>query len=212
MVSQTQIDEEILEAITVLRKGGVVVFPTETAYGLAADTTDTRAVQRVAAIKGRESGKTFPILVSDLATAKRYVLLSPVLEQLAERFWPGPLTIVAPAIQPSNHPAVRPCSPSVIRGGTIAIRVSSNPVACALCAGFGSPITVTSANRAGGKECYLTQDVRDQFSSQLLQPDYYLDAGALAFHSPSTIVREADGEVEVLRQGELYVPTREKIV
>ncbi len=204
MVSQTQIEDLVRKAIAVLKSGGVVVFPTETAYGLAADATNSRAVERVMAIKGREEWKTPSLIVADRAMAQRYCELTPLLADLADRFWPGALTIVARVTQG--------LSSLVIRDSTIALRVSSGPIARDLSNGLGVPIVATSANRAGEKECYRIEDVRGQFVSQLLQPDFYLDVGSLTPRPPSTVVREVGGSIEVLRQGELYVSTREKIV
>jgi L-threonylcarbamoyladenylate synthase len=213
MVSKTKIDQQVCEAVAVLRAGGVVVFPTETAYGLAADATNDRALERLAAIKHREVWKTPPLIVASRAMAERYAELTPALSDLVDKFWPGALTIVVrtkiPPLPEGGLGGVGVnLSEKVIRDSTIALRVSSNQTARALSKNLGAPITSTSANLAGGKECYRVEDARAQFASQILQPDYYLDVGPLEPHLPSTIVREVDGRMEVLRQGEIYVPTR----
>ena len=101
----------------------MVVFPTETSYGLGCDATDARAVERLFAIKGRDAGKTPPLIVANLNMARAYATLSPQLEELARTYWPGALTIVAPAISPSR------LAPQVIaRDGTIALRESSHEI------------------------------------------------------------------------------------
>ena len=183
------------EAITVLKRGGVVVFPTETAYGLAADARNAEAVERVFQIKGRADDKTLPLIAADRAMVERVAGIPGTLADLADRHWPGPLTLILPVIGDAVAPAV-------IRNGEIAIRVSSHPIAAALSRGLGAPIVSTSANRSGGPSCYSVKDVQTQFLDQEIQPDLYLDGGELQSELPSTIVSIDDyGHPEVLRQG-----------
>lgn len=196
MVSETKIDNQIRDAVDVLKKGGVVMFPTETAYGLAADATNDAAVERVQAIKGRSAWKTPPLIVADRKMAEHYGLLTPILARLADKYWPGPLTIVVTIKKSENN-----LSKFVIRDETIALRVSSHLIASALSHGLGVPIVATSANITGEDECYRVEDVKAQFSQRSVQPDFYLDVGLLEHNPPSTIVREANGTIEVLRQG-----------
>lgn len=202
-----QNDSEIQKAVKILRAGGVVVFPTETAYGLAADATSARAVERVMAIKGREGWKTPPLIAADQEMVEKYCTLSPLLKDLVRTFWPGPLTIICPISRPGLETKARPWDlvEGVVRDGTVAIRVSSHPVAQALSRGLGVPIVATSANVAGEPECYDIASVRKQFSLRPLQPDFYLDGGRLDLHPPSTIVEERDGKIIVLRQGEIQI-------
>lgn len=222
-------DVSINQAIQILRAGGVVVFPTETAYGLAADATNARAVERVMALKGREGWKTPPLIAADTAMVQTYCTLSPILADLAHQFWPGPLTVVCPASRPASRPGLevvegaqqsedlvfkarpwglRPwgLAEGVVREGKVAIRVSSHPTARALSRELGVPIVATSANVAGETECYDVASVKKQFATRPLQPDYYLDEGLLEKRLPSTIVAERDGKLVVLRQGEIEIP------
>lgn len=197
------------QALAYLRAGKTVVIPTETAYALAADATNAAAVRAVFAVKGRAAGKTLPILVTDMAMAKRYADIPPVLMALARRFWPGPLTIVVPArIGGGQAPALRG---GIIRAdGTIAIRVSSHPVAQALSRALGRPLVATSANVSGLPTAYSVPAVQRQFAASKYRPDAYLNVGALPRRVPSTIVGLKGGKVSVLRQGRIrsYVPTR----
>ncbi len=187
------------EAITVLKRGGVVVFPTETAYGLAADARNAEAVERVFQIKGRADDKTLPLIAADRAMVERVAGIPGTLADLADRHWPGPLTLILPVIGDAVAPAV-------IRNGEIAIRVSSHPIAAALSRGLGAPIVSTSANRSGGSSCYSVKDVKAQFLDQEIQPDYYLDGGVLDPALPSTIVSLDDyGYPEILRQGAIEI-------
>lgn len=187
-----------VDAPRVLRSGGTVVFPTETAYGIAADATNAQAVRRVMQVKGRDAGKTAPLIVASRAMAARYAVLSPALRALAKQHWPGPLTIVAPARPDSG------LASDIIRAdGTIAVRVSSHPTARALSRALGGPILATSANRAGQPTCYSVQAIKRQFAGRKVLPDLFLDAGTLPKRLPSTIITEREGNIEVLRAGSI---------
>jgi len=131
----------IAAAAAILRAGGLVAFPTETVYGLGAHALDTAAVRRIFAAKGRPAFNPLIVHVLDIDAARALVTTwSPVAQTLAERFWPGPLTIVLPR---------RPIVPDVITGGgpTVAIRSPAHPVARALLEATGLPIAAPSANR-----------------------------------------------------------------
>jgi L-threonylcarbamoyladenylate synthase len=200
----------IKAAVEILKAGGVVVFPTETAYGLAADATNERAVRRVFAIKGRELGKSFPMIAASVAMVEKYAILSPVLRKLVKKQWPGPLTVVASvrvdtntstsvSVSASRSVGANGHSPlrtGVVRGGTVAVRVSSHPIARELSRRLGRPIVSTSANLSGQPACYSIRAVKKQLGDK---PDFYLDTGRLPKRKPSKIVMEQDGEIVVLR-------------
>ncbi len=163
------------------RPGGVVLYPTETLYGLGGRATDPRSAQRIAALKGRPPGG---LIV--LATAPP--LDQPVARALAAAFWPGPLTLVVPG-WPGLPPAV--LGPD----GTVAVRPPLHPAAVALVAALG-PITSTSANRSGEPPLLDPADLQ-------LEVDAVIDVGVLPESPPSTIVRGDSGAV--LRAGALPV-------
>lgn len=191
----SQIDSQLTEVIEILKQGGVVVIPTETAYGLAADATNSRAAKRIFAIKGRDINKTPPLIVASMEMAKRYFVFTPKLEELARQFWPGPLTLIGKA-KPSL------LSPSVLReDGTIAIRVSSHPVPRAISEALDAPIVATSANDSGKPECFSVEDIKEQLIFKPLQPDLYFDGGVLEPKLSSTIIKEENGTLIVLRKG-----------
>lgn len=200
MQPSTSSGNNIQKAISILRAGGVVVFPTETAYGIAADATNSRAVEKVIAIKGRAREKALPLIVADRKMVEQYVLLSPIFDQMISDYWPGPLTIVSPIREESI------LSPLVVQDNTVAVRVSSDPVARELSVRLGVPIVSTSANRAGEPACYDIDCVKKQFQTQQLQPDLYLDGGVLPRRLPSTIIKEENGQIVVLRQGDVPIP------
>jgi L-threonylcarbamoyladenylate synthase len=173
-------------ACAVLARGGIVVYPTETAYGIGADATNPTAVARVFAIKGRDDGKPLSVLMASQGMAREYAILTPVARRLWRRFLPGPLTLVIPAR-------------SV--GGTWGIRVSSHPFAAALVRAYGRPITATSANRSGMPPLYDSGAIIRAFGRRRIQPDLLIDAGVLPHRTPSTVVSCTPTDIAVLRIG-----------
>lgn len=178
------------KVVEILRKGGIVVFPTETAYGLGCDATNAAAVRRIYHIKGRERGKPLPVIAADIRQVKKFFHLDGSALRLAKQHWPGPFTIILPARDSRLRRAV---------GRTVGVRVSSNRVARALAAGLGRPIVATSANRSGGKTCYSVSSIRRQLP--LASIDGVIDIGTLPRRKPSTIIRIEHGNVIILRRG-----------
>ena len=136
-------DKFLNEAKAILEKGGLVVIPTETFYGIACDARSEKAANRLVTIKGREEGKPIPLIAGDKDIVKNSVSYLPVkYQRLANEFWPGALTMVLPS--PVNFPVA-------ITAGTrtVGIRVPGPSFARELARAFRGPITATSANRAG---------------------------------------------------------------
>lgn len=199
MASALAHESNVGDAVRVLRAGGVVLFPTETAYGLAADATNPRAVRRVYEIKGREPGKTPPLIVADRAMAEEYAVIPAELQPLARAHWPGPLTVVGKVGKALAREVVR-------ADGTVAVRVSAHPTARALSRRLGVPVVATSANVSGLSPCYSVRT----FLSQLRRaghplPDAVIDEGAVPRRKPSTIVTTKGGTVVVLREGPVRI-------
>lgn len=182
----------IAAAAAVLRAGGLVAFPTETVYGLGANALDAAAVRRVFAAKGRPADNPLIVHVASLAAALEVAAwLSPLARSLAERFWPGPLTLVVEA-----DPAV----PAVTTGGltTVAVRIPDHPVALALLRAAGVPVAAPSANRSGRPSPTTAQHVADDLGQAV---DVVVDGGACHVGVESTVV-DARGDVPViLREG-----------
>jgi L-threonylcarbamoyladenylate synthase len=179
-------------AAAALREGGVVAIPTDTLYGLAADPWNPAAVGRIFAIKGREEDRALPLVAANVSQVTRWIgEMDLVASRLADRFWPGPLTLVmrAPAALPSN----------VTAGGiTIGIRVPAHAVTIALCSAFDRPITATSANISGHPATHDPDLVAEQLSKGL---DVLLDAGTTPGGPASTIVDVTQAEVRLIRAG-----------
>ncbi len=181
-------------ALATLKQGGVLVFPTETSYGLGCDATNKEATARLMHMKGRPSEQSLPILVADRAMAALQGAIDPVLDAIVDRHWPGPLTVVLPNANPA-------LSPDCVVNGTVALRVSSHPAATALVQAFGRPVVATSANVHGLPSAYVIKDAQEQFSQQTDQPDFYLDGGTLPNVPASMIIECVKGEIVVHRKG-----------
>ena len=182
----------VARAVLVLRNGGLVAFPTDTLYALGADASSPQAIRRVFAAKGRSLTSPIPLLVADLTMATRLAgELPEAAVRLAERYWPGPLTLVVPAPRTI-------CTLLTAGTGRIGLRVPDAAVALALIRHFGGPVTGTSANRSGGRDPLDAQEVLRQLGDQV---DLVLDGGPLAGKSPSTVVDVTMSPPVVARQG-----------
>jgi L-threonylcarbamoyladenylate synthase len=185
----------IEQALKILKDGGVVVYPTDTAYGLAVDATNLTAVKKLYALKGREFNKPIHIIFPSVDWLKKNVKLDKASLKLMNRFLPGPLTIVA-KLKSRNRGLNK------IKGTTgIGLRLPDNSTAQALCEAFGKPITTTSANLSGLPSTYSIAAVKKQFAKSKLKPDFYLDGGRLKKIKPSTIVSVVNNNVTILREG-----------
>ena len=189
-IDPTAPDPNLLaEAVSILCDGGVVAYPTETFYGLAVDALDPGARARVFAIKGRERDQQLPCIVADLTQLEQLVGEIPeMVRRAAERLWPGPITLVL---------RVRTELEATL-GTTVAVRVSSLPVARELARATGSPITSTSANRTGALPASTADEVESGLAGRV---DLILDGGATAGGAPSTIVDATGRQLRLLRQG-----------
>lgn len=194
-----QVLTQAAEAAAILAAGGIVAFPTETFFGLAADSTTPHALERLARIKGRPESKPFPLIVGDAGQFTRF--FSPLAvdqaatELLRARFWPGPLSLVVPARPDLEGAGLAPRL--LDADGRGCVRVSGHPVARELALALGRPITATSANRAGEPPVVSLNGLD---AGLLAEIDAVLDlppgpAGGL----PSTLVRPEPAEVAPLR-------------
>lgn len=190
--------EEISRVVTHLEGGGIVVYPTESSYGVGCMAGNAAAVARVFALKDRPLEKTLPLIVGSVDDAKRLIAWSPTAEKLAQEHWPGPLTIVASATEEGKKLA----SGVVAADGTIALRVSSHPVARALAEAVG-PIVSTSANCGGAPACFDVSSMQPWIGSA--DDVLVIDAGTLPRDLSSTLVRIADTGYEILRKGQAVV-------
>jgi L-threonylcarbamoyladenylate synthase len=175
----------------VLRRGGIVAYPTETFYGLGALARDAAAVDRLARAKGRPDGKPLPLLAADRAQVDEVAELGEVAARLAAGFWPGPLTLVLPA---------RPGLPAAITAGSgaVGVRVPGSDVARALARAAGGAIVSTSANLSGEPPPATPGAIAPALASRL---DAVLDGGRTPGGLPSTVVAVVGGGLRLVRDG-----------
>lgn len=182
------LDRQIQEAIQILKRGGLVAFPTDTVYGLGADAFNREAVKRVYEVKGRSPAQPLPLLVADVAQAKQLAASWPPLAaRLAKCFWPGALTIVVPGAKslPSHL---------VSDNNTIGLRWPKHPVPVTLSQGLGKPIIGTSANLSGQPSALTAEEVRAQLGNNV---DFIIDGGRCPGGVESTVV-DATGEASII--------------
>jgi len=178
-------------AAAVLASGGLVVFPTESVYGLGVDAASVDAVDRLLAVRGREPGKPILVLVSEMAMVRAIAAeIPPAAARLAARLWPGPLTLVLPA---------RPEVPGGLTAGTgtIGVRLPGHATARALVAALGRPVTAPSANPRGRRPATTVDEAVAYFGDRV---GAYVDGGRLAGGASSVVAIE-DGRIRVLRAG-----------
>lgn len=183
--------KSIAQAVEILRQGGVIVYPTDTAYALGGVFDNPRVLRRVLKIKKRKDIK-YTLIAASILQAGKFFHLTQIQKDFVKKYWPGPLSLVV--------------SPKY------AIRVPRNTIACELARLAGKPIIATSANVSGGKTPYSVREVVRQFFPTLPtspkkgggddMPDLILNAGRLKKILPSTIIRVyGNGEAQVIRKG-----------
>lgn len=180
------------EAIAALRAGELVVFPTETFYGIAADPFSMSALEKLFAVKGRDPQKPVALIAADAQIAFSIASeVSSLAKILADAFWPGPLTIVMPA---------RTGFPPQLMGpdGGVGIRVSPHPIARALSAGLERPITASSANRSGKDPATTVQAARRSLGDEV---KVFIDGGTLNASAPSTVIACDARSYRIIRAG-----------
>ena len=170
--------------------GGLVVFPTDTFYGIAADPRNTAAVARLFDAKARDAGRASPLIAANLVQAERAVEFSDTARRIATRFWPGPLSIVLVA-----RALVRR---ELLSGETAAIRVPDHPIARALAELSGFPITATSANLSGRPPANRCDDLDGPLLERV---DVVIDGGVTPGGVPSTIVDLTSTPPRLVRSG-----------
>lgn len=200
-----ELQSRIKAAAALLRKGGVVAIPTETVYGLAADASNQDAVKRIFAIKGRPADHPLIVHIADESQLQHWAREVPhAAKLLAQRFWPGPLTLILPR---SRHVS------DIVTGGqdTVGLRVPGHPVALALLREMGpdAALAAPSANRYGRISPTTAQHVQDELGDTV---DMILDGGACQVGLESTIVSCIGDSVTVLRPGGIPLSAIEQVL
>lgn len=196
MILKAVDNQVVVAAVEVLRAGGVVMHPTETCYGFAVDVGNAEALEKLYKLKGRDANKPVSIMVADLEMARTYGEFSTKALELAEKYWPGPLTILVP--RSLNLPE------NFNKGQEfVGIRCPSHEFSRELVKAFGSPITTTSANLSGEPPLYEV-DLKS-FGELAKEIDLVVDGGEIPMNKPSTIVKVIGAEIEIIRQGDLGI-------
>lgn len=190
---------KIKDAVKLLKKGEVIAYPTETVYGLGADATNSKAVQKIFDLKGRSDQSPISVLIASLEQLPEYVKPFPMrAQELIDRFWPGPLTLVFEA-QENVFPG------DLLAGsGKIGIRMSSDPIAQELCKEFGLPLTTTSANPSGKLPAHSLEEVGLYFSKSSLKA--CIEGGKRQSKEVSTVLDVTSEPFKILRQGKISAP------
>jgi L-threonylcarbamoyladenylate synthase len=184
--------DDFRRAAASLEQGGIVAFPTETFYGLAVDPFNEQAVNNLYRLKGRPLHKPFLVLIQDASQLPMLARsIPPPYERLMRDFWPGPLTLVFPAVSGLS---------TVLTGAGpgIGARISPHPVALAFGKMWGKPMTATSANRSGMEAACTASEVRQIFGEEIACT---LDGGRTQGGMSSTVVGLEQGELRLIRAG-----------
>ncbi len=192
--------------VNVLQKGGLVIMPTETLYGVFVDATNSLAVDVLVRYKARPFGKPFSVAVNGLKMASEYVILNGAAKKIYKKFLPGPLTVVS-----KGKHKVAPGIES--ESGTLGVRVPDYPFLLNVIKRFGKPITATSANASYKKRPYKINDILENVSKkQKSLIDLIVDAGELPHNEPSTVIDTTFDDPTILRQGNIRFSKSNKIL
>ena len=173
----------LAQAAKVLRDGGLVAFPTETVYGLGADATNPKAIERLNQVKGRPPEKPYSLHLHSPDQLRQFVtVIPPLVQRLIDRFWPGPLTIVMLGAD----------------GKTVGFRLPDHPIAHAFLQACHVPVVAPSANRSGSPP---PTDAREVLAALDGEVDCLLDGGPTRLGRESTVVEVVGGRVEIRREG-----------
>jgi tRNA threonylcarbamoyl adenosine modification protein (Sua5/YciO/YrdC/YwlC family) len=180
----------IQRAAEVLRSGGVIIYPTDTVYGLGCDITNKAAVARVQRIKGRDSKKPMSFICADLTNISRYARVSNYAHRILRQCLPGAYTFVLPATRET---------PRILttRQKTVGLRIPNHPVPLALVKALGEPILSTSANFSDQEVITDPWELEEQMGNKV---DLILDCGSLPIQ-PSSVISLIDDRAEILRAG-----------
>lgn len=186
---------DLREALEVLSQGHILIYPTETCYGLGVDPKRPKALKRLVALKGRDFNKPISLLMPSVEELlKQTGPVAPVVQELIDKFLPGPLTLVLPVGEKWPQPIVN-------ARGEVGFRISSHPLAGALMRQWGRPLTTTSANPAGAPSAHRLEEIENYFASEA--GVFLLSGGNLPQSKGSTVLRWTGSGLQLLRQGDI---------
>jgi len=186
-------ENNLEEIVSVIKKGGVVVLPTDTVYGLVCDAGNNQAIEKIFEIKKRDKNKPLPIFVEDIKMAKTLAQIDENQERVLGKSWPGAVTFVLEAKDPL-------LSPLVYKNNTIAMRAPNHGLVKEIFKKFKKPLAQTSANISGQPALTKINEIIEDFSKSLMQPDLIVDAGNLSEKNPSIIIDLTKEKNNILRK------------
>jgi len=191
-------EKKIIDSVVnTLETGGLVIYPTETCYGIGVDATNQEAVNKLLKYKSKRFGKAVSVAVCDKNMAKGYVKLSKTAENIYENYLPGPITVVSRG----NHRVAKGIESEE---GTLGIRIPDYDLILKIVRKFGKPITTTSANMSYRKTPYSIKDILENTSKRQQDLiDFIIDAGELPKNEPSTVINTTLNETRILREGDV---------
>ncbi|MCK5465915.1 threonylcarbamoyl-AMP synthase [Candidatus Parcubacteria bacterium] len=187
--------EKILNnAAEILKSGGVIIYPTDTLYGLGANALNEDAVLKIQKIKNQDRNKPISIIVRDLKMVRKIACLDSKVEKILNKIWPGPITVVL---------RKKDIVSDILTGNgeTVAIRIPDNEFISALMEKIDFPITATSANISGENNLLKSKEIIAKFKKAKFAPDLFIDAGDIKNPTASTIIDLTTSVPKILRTG-----------
>jgi L-threonylcarbamoyladenylate synthase len=193
-------------AIKVLKNGGLVIYPTETLYGIGADATNPAAIKKLSKYKNRPLGKPYSIAVTNQKMAEEFVELNATAKNLYSEFLPGPLTVISKG----KHKVAKGIESEE---GTLGIRIPNYKLVIDIVKKFERPITATSANASYKKRPYKISDILEKISEKQKELiDLIIDAGEIPLNEPSTVIDTTLDDPVTLRQGEIKLTDKNEVL
>lgn len=192
--NQDQINKTAEITAEALKKGGVIVYPTETLYGLGADAFNESAIAKVQKIKKQDKNKPISVVVKDIRMARRIACIDLKVEKILNRIWPGPITVVL---------RKKDIIPYILTGAgeTVAVRISDNKFISALFSKIDFPITATSANISGENNLLKPEEVVEKLGGEKTSPDLFINTGEIKNSLASTIIDLTAPTPKIIRMG-----------
>ena len=187
-------EEALNNAVKILQDGGVIIYPTDTLYGLGANALNEDAVLKIQKIKKQDKNKPISVIVKDLKTARKIACVDSKVEKTLNRIWPGPITVVL---------RKKDIVSDILTGNgeTVAIRIPNNKFISELMKKIDFPITATSANISGENNLLKSKEIINKFKKAKFAPDLFIDVGDIKNPTASTIIDLTTGIPKILRVG-----------
>ena len=187
-------EEALNNAAKILQDGGIIIYPTDTLYGLGANAFNEDAVLKIQKIKKQDKNKPISVIVKDLKMARKIACVDSKVEKILNKIWPGPITVVL---------RKKDIVPDVLTGNgeTVAIRIPDNEFISALMRRIDFPITATSANISGENNLLKSKEIINKFKKAKFAPDLFIDVGDIKNPTASTIIDLTTGIPKILRVG-----------